>query len=451
MSAKESAGRVEDRSTGVSAAHNGAGLVRWSTSTPLIAVGVVAFVGWLLHLLDKLANPPQLIETGDSFTLVTLGHGPLGGYYWPIALLATTVGLWLWQQRSGLGSGPRAGFATRLQAGVAALMVVAGFVYLSGETFVPVGAILVVVGLRQRDRLVLAPGVVVLVAAVLEHAVVVSPIRRSQLEASGVALEIFYLVEAAVILAIGIAIHVVARGRGLSRTATDGSRDALAPQADEAAALDLLNTVGAVRSRVRADRHATSMPLLVLGAVMLIGGLLDLPIVTQRDQVVGDEIEIWTWISLWYWSAGLLVAIVGLWWWQRRQLARLGVGHGGGGWGLPVVFLLLLQLGWLPGFTPVTFDGIAVLSSFFGPVLVTGTALLAAGLYQRDRVLSRWGIGVTAFGVAQGAASLFIMSTLQPEQLMSIGETVGWVWLGLDLGLGVALLVAGGVARWRQS
>jgi hypothetical protein len=176
----------------------------------------------------------------------------------------------------------------------------------------------------------------------------------------------------------------------------------------------LLDDTERLRRRARADRHPSSVPLLVFACLTLFGAPL----------AVG-----WFWpLGQYYWllagPAGFLV--VG--WWYRRQQVRDGVGPGRGSYTVAGVSLLLalvlLPLLW------------------FFPLATVAAGLLAMAVLQRNPSLAFWAV---VFGV---------VGTL--EQYFVISNRLGGL-VGPDLGqpivygaLGGLLLVAGLVARHRE-
>jgi hypothetical protein len=189
----------------------------------------------------------------------------------------------------------------------------------------------------------------------------------------------------------------------------------------------LLRDAERLRRRARGDRHASSVPLLVFGALTVLSAPLTLP-------------TLWPWGDV-YWMlagpAGLLVTG----WWYRRQQARSGVGAGRGSYTVAGVSVLLacvvLPLVWI------------------APLPVVGAGLLVVAALQRNRYLAAWAV---ALGVLGGLERFFVLS----NRLADLFEWFGWFQEPRDYGLlddgstivfaalGGLLLAAGLVALRRE-
>lgn len=455
MSTERQAGDLRDRPSTSPDGRARSDLVRWSTSTPLIAVGAVALGGWLL---DRVVG---------QYNGLGIGHGPLNGFYWPASFVVLAIGLSLWQQRNGLGTEMKGGFGSWLLAGGAAVLLLFAFLSTAVGPYIGAGVLLLVCGLRQRDRLLGWIGAALLLMTLVEHAVIRPMLPPAVIDAGSTAepdfavvndggawseasqvFVISYLAAAVLILGLGVATRLFAK-RGAP---SGGEVPVTAPVTERAWAAELLGTLGNVRTRVRADRRATSTPLLVFGAVVLVGSSLQLLLrPTENLDLLTAELPAWIWILDGYWGASLLAAVVGLWWWQRRQLARLGVGPGVG-FGLPVVLVLLNQLSWLQWLPPLAGYSLPAfqVSYLFNPLVVVGATLWVAGARQRNRVLCWWGVGMTGLGILDSVAWL-VNSSNDPASVLSVADVIGRVETLTYVVVGVALLVAGGVARWRRS
>jgi hypothetical protein len=176
----------------------------------------------------------------------------------------------------------------------------------------------------------------------------------------------------------------------------------------------LLDDTERLRRRARADRHPSSVPLLVFAYLTLLGA----PLAVGRLWPLGQS----------YWLLAGPVGFVVVGWWYRRQQVRDGVGPGRGSYTVAGVSLLLalvlLPLLW------------------FFPLATVAAGLLAMAVLQRNPSLAFWAV---SFGV---------VGTL--EQYFVISNRLGGL-VGPDLGqpivygaLGGLLLVAGLVARHRE-
>jgi len=227
----------------------------------------------------------------------------------------------------------------------------------------------------------------------------------------------------------------------------------------------LLDDTQRLRRRARADRQATSLPLLILGAVTLLGAGLVLP---TGDTDTADP--------LWVIGAGL--GFLALAWWSARQQTRTGIGSGRGSWlavglalllptltslawrpipirlspslplpaGVLVGYLLLLTAGlpllaavgwWRHRGAPVGQDRdywrtagamllgllvqsllLATLTPLFGPLPVVAFGVLLVAAWQRNPVLAAWAV---AFGTLTTLEHFLILS----NRLMDLTSALG--------------------------
>jgi hypothetical protein len=176
----------------------------------------------------------------------------------------------------------------------------------------------------------------------------------------------------------------------------------------------LLDDTERLRRRARANRHPSSVPLLVFAYLTLFGA----PLTAGRLWPLGQ----------YYWvlagPAGFLV--VG--WWYRRQQVRRGVGPGRGSYTLAGVSLLLalvlLPLLW------------------FLPLATIAAGLVTMAVLQRNAYLAFWAV---TFGVVGTLEQFYVLSNqlgglLTPD----LGQPIVFGALGL------LLVVAGLVARRRE-
>jgi hypothetical protein len=190
----------------------------------------------------------------------------------------------------------------------------------------------------------------------------------------------------------------------------------------------LLRDAERLRRRARADRHASSVPLLIFGALTVISAPLALPAMWPW----GDE----------FWLLAGPAGLLAISWWCRRQQARSGVGAGRGSWTVAGISVLL-------AFVVVPLVSIAPL-----PVVAAGLLVVAA--LQRNRYLAAWAV---VLGVLGGLERFFVLS----NRLYDLAEWLGWsrepggYWLLDDLtqpivfaALGGLLLAAGLVALRRE-
>jgi hypothetical protein len=190
----------------------------------------------------------------------------------------------------------------------------------------------------------------------------------------------------------------------------------------------LLRDAERLRRRARGDRHASSVPLLVFGALTLVSAPMALP-------------ALWPWGDMFWLLAGP-VGFLATGLWYRRQLARSGVGAGRGSYTVAGVSTLL-------AFVLLPLVWIAPL-----PVFAAGLLVLAA--LQRNRYLAAWAV---VLGLLGGLERFFVLS----NRLYDLAQWLGWSGESEDYGLltelaqpivyaalGGLLLAAGLVALRRE-
>ena len=179
-----------------------------------------------------------------------------------------------------------------------------------------------------------------------------------------------------------------------------------------------LAQVSALRAEVRRNLRATSAPLLLLGGAAAVGEL---------PQLLGQTV--WPALGIGDWQTSLLItaAFVVMW----RKAVRSGVGRPTAFGAASIVALCL------------TFSFAAVATIFAGPFLVFGLGLLIAGLVQRNRFLAIWAILIGGIGVFEGFFG--ITNRLHSPLWRS------WEHPAVYMALAIATVLAGLVARWRES
>ena len=180
----------------------------------------------------------------------------------------------------------------------------------------------------------------------------------------------------------------------------------------------LLQDAERLRRRARADRHPSSVPLLVFAYLTLFGASLAVD-------------RLWP-LGQYFWvlagPAGFLV--VG--WWYRRQQLRSGVGPGRGSYTLTGLWVLL-------AFLLVPF-------LLFLPYVAIAAGLLVVAVLQRNPWLALWAV---VFGAVGTLEQFFVLS----NRLHALPPELGATDLGPPVvygALGILLLVAGLVARHRE-
>ncbi len=189
------------------------------------------------------------------------------------------------------------------------------------------------------------------------------------------------------------------------------------------AADELIQQVGDLRRRARGDRRATSVPLLVFGAITLLDALLRSVLDPGGDAVL-----------LLLAPAGFVVVAL---YYRRRELST-----GVGGRTRPYALAAVVTVVTLP------------LVLLFGAYELVGVGLLAIALTQRNWYLGAWAV---VYGVIGGLEALAAVS----NRLYGAADALGFArardgyfsWSSsLVYGaLGVALIGAGVYARRRES
>lgn len=142
---------------------------------------------------------------------------------------------------------------------------------------------------------------------------------------------------------------------------------------DSATAKEMLGDVGAVQRRVKGDRRATSVPLIVFGSITLIAAVIE-PMVSWAGTLV---------LVLLAPVGFLSVALI----YRRREIA---VGLGGRERAYTVAAILTLLL--LP-----------ILGLALGSYSLVGIALMIIAMLQRNLQLAIWAL---VFGVVGGLEHL---------------------------------------------
>jgi hypothetical protein len=189
--------------------------------------------------------------------------------------------------------------------------------------------------------------------------------------------------------------------------------------------------LGRLRARVRADRRATSGPLLVFGGLVV--GYAAVGPVLGDAGTGGRHLGL-----LVFWPVLTVGALLGLWWGSRRRAVRDGVGEGRPSYRTLTVGYVVAQVAIVVVFVPVLFVGV------FLPLVWPGAVLAAIGVWQRNRVLALLG---AATGVVGGLESAFFVVVVVRHD---VPEAWAWVQSLVYALAGLALLGAGVVARRRE-
>jgi len=189
---------------------------------------------------------------------------------------------------------------------------------------------------------------------------------------------------------------------------------------DAATANEVLGDVGAVQRRVRGDRRATSVPLIVFGAITLLVAVIE-PMLDWAGTVT---------LFLLAPVGFLLVALI----YRRREIA-FGVGGRERAYTVAAISTLLL----LP-----------ILGLALGSYALVGIALIIIAMLQRNLQLAIWAL---VFGVVGGLEHLSLIS----NRLYSLADSLSiyrsndgyFSWSSsLVFGiLGLALIVGGLLAQ----
>ena len=191
-------------------------------------------------------------------------------------------------------------------------------------------------------------------------------------------------------------------------------------QPDDAAGLQA--HVGAIRSQVRRDLRATSLPLLLLGTATVVG---ELPQVVNQGWNTGELVG-----GDWFTGLLLTAAFAVLWWMYRRRALHDGVGRPAGFGAAAVLGLILLSIG-------------LFLLLFMGPFIIFGTGLLMVASWQRNALLAWWAVLAGGLGVFEG---FFGITNRLP---FSVWRT--WEHPAIYLALGVLTVLAGLATRLREN
>jgi hypothetical protein len=176
----------------------------------------------------------------------------------------------------------------------------------------------------------------------------------------------------------------------------------------------LLQDTERLRRRARADRHPSSVPLLVFAYLTLFGA----PLAMSRLWPLGQ----------YYWVLAGPVGFLVVGWWYRRQQVRAGVGPGRGSYTLAGVWVLLALV-----LLPVL---------WLSPYPAVAAGLLTIAVLQRNLWLGFWAV---IFGVVGTLEQFFVISNrLAGHVAGDLGQPVVYG------ALGVLLLAAGLVARHRE-
>jgi fucose permease len=181
-----------------------------------------------------------------------------------------------------------------------------------------------------------------------------------------------------------------------------------------------LTDVRRLRERVRADRRTVTAPLVVLG-VLILGHFALSALVAAVTGPAGNHLT-----RLVYWPVAGAIGLAALWIHARRVAIRDGVGEGPRSYrpvtlgyliSLPVIALLVV---------PVLFIGV------FASLVWPAAILLAIGIRQHSTTLK---------SVAKGLALAGIIEGLLAALSGAVGDTAGWVVIGLEAVAGLVLVI----------
>jgi hypothetical protein len=180
--------------------------------------------------------------------------------------------------------------------------------------------------------------------------------------------------------------------------------------------------VAAIRSQVRRDLCATSLPLLLLGTATVVGEIPQVVNEGGNAGVLGGGDSF----------TGLLLtaAFAVLWWMYRRRALRDGVGRPAGFGAATVLGLILLSIG-------------LVLLAYAGPFILFGAGLLMVASWQRNPLLAWWAVLAGGLGVFEG---FFGITNRMPFSLWR-----AWEHPAIYLALGILTVLAGLAARLREN
>jgi hypothetical protein len=179
--------------------------------------------------------------------------------------------------------------------------------------------------------------------------------------------------------------------------------------------------IPAAAAPVYHDRHETSLPLLLLGAVITISMGVQLG---SPDGRIGP-------IEDWQTAMALTVGFAVLWLIFRRRADRAGLRR-------PPGFFIATIIGLALILTPL-----AIALFYAGPFAVLGPGLLTAGVRLHNRFLAIWAAVVGSIGILEG---FFGITNRLPMSVWA-----DWEHPAIFLALGILTVVAGIVMRVREN
>jgi|SRR5271165_5903089 len=169
------------------------------------------------------------------------------------------------------------------------------------------------------------------------------------------------------------------------------------------------------------DRHETSLPLLLLGAVITVAQALQLG---SPDAGIGLNMD-------WPTAVALTIGFAVLWLTFSRRAARAGLRRPPG-FGMAAIIGLAFIV------TPLV-----VALVYAGPFAVLGPGLLTAGVRLRNRFLTIWAAVIGAIGIFEG---FFGFTNRLPQSLWA-----DWEHPAIYLALGILTVIAGIVMRVQEN
>jgi hypothetical protein len=166
----------------------------------------------------------------------------------------------------------------------------------------------------------------------------------------------------------------------------------------------LLGDVEKLRTRVRRDHRSASVPLLVFGALTLIGVV---------SASAGPRAPVNDPSHGWVWAASALVGFLVVAWWLRRRRTATGVGRRSAE---VVCLVLAVTVALFAAYPPLGFW--AAYAGGFGG----GIGLVVVGLTRRNLVVGLWGLLVLVLTPVLGPVPLFASS--HPALLVGAGLIV---------------------------
>lgn len=185
-----------------------------------------------------------------------------------------------------------------------------------------------------------------------------------------------------------------------------GEQQPTGPGLDELTARELLSGTERVRKAARSHRRVLTVPLYVLGLLLLVyAGLVIVDHVRMSAIGPGEEGAPSTGeralavLLLFYWATVGAIGLVAIGLWFQRRSQRTGAGPGGRAWIVAgVVLLILIPTGFvLPIF------GLFFAAGFLMPTLFIVVPLLVIAAQRRSARLAAW---VVAFAVVTILAGL---------------------------------------------